>query len=301
MNLTHLRYLKAAIEAGSLTHAARLLGVRQPTLSEAIQTLERELHTTLLHRDPRGIRPTQAGQALHARAREIFASLEIATQEIHELQGGEVGRFVVGCHESLGAYFLPRFLATFLPQNERLEISLWNRNSEEVRLGVLEREVHFGLAVNPKPHPELVLVDLFGDAVQVCASADRLRDASQDDLARLLHEGPIIYAGRVEQCQQILAALTEQGFRMERRLSCGDLELVKSLTLGGVGVGVLPRRVALYEQEGRLRRLPNTPSIPDRIALLYRADLHRTRAAMRLKDALTAFGRSLDHGSEPTP
>ena len=45
-----------------------------------------------------------------------------------------------------------------------------------------------------------------------------------------------------------------------RRLSCGDLELVKSLALEGVGAALLPRRVAAYGQEGRLVRLH--PELP---------------------------------------
>jgi DNA-binding transcriptional LysR family regulator len=82
-------------------------------------------------------------------------------------------------------------------------------------------------------------------------------------------------------------------------LSCGDLELVKSLALAGIGVALLPRRVAAYAQEGRLVRLhPELPVIPDVISLVYRADMHRTRAAMRLKDALVAYGKRLDEDEQ---
>src|SRR5262249_7435009 len=86
-------------------------------------------------------------------------------------------------------------------------------------------------------------------------------------------------------------------------LSCGDLELVKSMALEGVGVALLPRRVAAYGQKGKLVRLhPELPFIPDIISLVYHSDLHRTRAALRLKDALVAHGRALeaaDRTSDP--
>ncbi len=60
-------------------------------------------------------------------------------------------------------------------------------------------------------------------------------------------------------------------------------------------MGLLPRRVAAYGQPGRLKRLhPSLPFIPDTIQLLYRNDLHRTQAAMTLKKALSAYGKSLD-------
>ena len=78
-------------------------------------------------------------------------------------------------------------------------------------------------------------------------------------------------------------------------MPCGDLELVKSFTLAGLGVGVLPRRVARYCQEGRLRRLhPALPFIADEIDLLFRGDAHRTRAFVVTKDAIVAHGRALD-------
>jgi DNA-binding transcriptional LysR family regulator len=69
---------------------------------------------------------------------------------------------------------------------------------------------------------------------------------------------------------------------------------VKSFALAGLGVALLPRRVAAYGQTGKLRRLhASLPFFPDTIYLAFRADMHRTRAATRLKDALVAHGRRL--------
>jgi hypothetical protein len=80
-----------------------------------------------------------------------------------------------------------------------------------------------------------------------------------------------------------------------RLLSCGDLELVKSLALAGIGVALLPRRVAAYGQGHRLQRLhPELPNFPDTICLVFRADLPRTVAALRLKEALIEHGQKLD-------
>jgi DNA-binding transcriptional LysR family regulator len=105
----------------------------------------------------------------------------------------------------------------------------------------------------------------------------------------------MIYADRVGQCHEILEKLSQMGLTPERRLVVGDLEIVKSLALAGIGVALLPRRVAAYGHEGRLVRLHHSlPFIPDTISLIYRADSHRTRAAMLVKDALVQYGRALD-------
>ena len=295
MELNHLRYFVTIVQCGSLTAAARVLRVSQPALSVAVQNLEERLGTTLLNRARSGVSPTRTGEELCRHANEVFAQLERAEQDIRGIERDDVGRFTIGCHESLGAYFLPGFMQRFLDEAPHIQLSLKNATSALVHQAVVTREVHFGLVVNPSSHPDLVPVDLFGDAMDlfVCAGGDET--ASLEAARARIAESPLIYADRVTQCRQLLQQLLEAGIKPARELTCGDLELVKSLALANLGVAMLPRRVAAYGQPGRLRRLhPLLPSFPDRIFLLYRADLHRTRAAMRLKDALVRYGHELD-------
>ncbi len=293
-----LRYFQGIAQHGSFTAAARVLKVSQPTLTVAVKHLEEELRTTLFHRSREGVKLTRTGQELLDHAAQIFALLDRAEERIVGLESDEVGRFVIGCHESLGAYFLPAFLRGFLGAAPGIEVTLWNGTSAAVTEAVAARQVDFGLVVNPRPHADLVLVPLFHDAVDVVVAASTLpggRALSREEAYTRLREGPLVFAGRVGQATELLGRLAAESLLPTRRLSCGDLELVKSLALEGVGVALLPRRVAAYGQRGRLVRLhPELPSIPDIISLVYHADLHRTRAALRLKDALVEHGRAMD-------
>jgi DNA-binding transcriptional LysR family regulator len=116
----------------------------------------------------------------------------------------------------------------------------------------------------------------------------------------MLQHGPLIFASRISQCQDLIDRLGVLHMLPLRRLSCGDLELVKSLGLAGVGVCMLPRRVAAYGHEGKLVRLHAAlPFFPDIICLVYRADRHHTRGGAFLKDALVAYGRKLWSTSTP--
>jgi len=314
LELHHLRYFQAIATSGSITAAAKLLHVSQPTLTVAVRNLEERLGTTLLLRERSGVRLTATGEELLRHAAEIFALVERAEQQVRGLEVEDAGRFIVGCHESLGAYFLPRFLAAFIRDFPRIELLLHNDSSAGIQRGVLENTVHFGIVVNPHPHPDLVMVELFEDAMDlfVCADAAvrpsmipesrrpamRVEKQGDVDLERAkarLHAGPLVFAGRIPQCRDLVDRLAADGLLPTRLLSCGDLELVKSLALEGIGVALLPRRVAAYGQEGRLARLhPALPFFPDTISLVYRADVHRTRAAMRVKDALIAYGKNID-------
>lgn len=323
MDLRDLRYFAAIAQSGSMTSAAKALHVSQPTLTVAMQNLEEELKSQLLVRERSGVRLTVTGEELLKYANDVFELLERASQRIKGLESEDEGSFVIGCHESLGAYFLPDFMARFLREHPRIELLISNETSAMVRDSVVERRTQFGLVVNPHPHPDLVIVELFHDAMDVLVAEDApppsrpltsLTGATpepEDEGARAswvdmsdpafiaakhrLLAGPLIYAGRVTQCQELCDLLAAQGLLSTRKLVCGDLELVKSLVLAGIGPALLPRRVAAYGHEGRLVRLhARLPFIPDTICLLYRADMHRTKAALRVKDELVAYGKRLD-------
>lgn len=294
MELTPLRQFLAVAEHGSMSAAARDLEVRQPTLSAAIKNLEEELGTTLFHRDSRGVRLTASGRALRGAAQEVFEVLERARAEIGGLETAEVGRFVIGCHQSLGAYFLPRFLQQFLRRAPKVEVTVHNASSSEIRDAVLDRTVDFGLVDNPEPHPDLVMLELYRDGIELYVSAaePEVRDRMQALLR--VRRGPLIAARRVPQVKDLLARLKADNALPDRVLDVGDFALVRSLATSGLGVAMLPRRVARDGPPGQLRRLHRElPGYPDTIHMLYRADLHRTRAALDLKDALVRYGRSL--------
>jgi DNA-binding transcriptional LysR family regulator len=298
--LERLRYFQAVARCGSLSAAARVLHVSQPGLTAVIKQLEESFGTKLLVRLRTGVSLTSTGQELLRFANESITRLDEIEQKIKGLECEEVGSFVIGCHESLGAYFLPEWMARFLENNPKIQLSLSNAPSRAVLEATVDRTVNFGLVVNPEPHPDLVQVKLFRDAVDLFVLAEGAPPPGDLEAAKQrLRRGPMVFAGRILQSQQIVEQLAAMDALPPRLLRCGDLELVKSFALAGLGVAVLPRRVARYCQGARLRRLhPALPFIADEIHLLFRGDAHRTRAFVTTKDAIVAHGRELDRDYE---
>jgi len=169
----------------------------------------------------------------------------------------------------------------------------------------VNRDVHFGLIANPVPHPDLVLVKLFYDATDIFV-AEQPQSGGQatqpldwEEACARLRAGPLVYVSYTTRAAELLARLEDARLLPVRQLACGDLALAKSLAKAGVGVAILPRRIATDDREGTLRRLhPALPYLPDAIYLVYRADLHRTRAAICLKDALVEQGHRLGSDAE---
>ena len=96
MQFQQLRYFVAVAETRHFTRAAERVHVAQPSLSQQIRALERELGAELFHRARGNITLTDAGEALLPLARRILADADTARHEVQELVQLRRGRVRLG-------------------------------------------------------------------------------------------------------------------------------------------------------------------------------------------------------------
>lgn len=291
LDVAALAALLAVIDSGSFTEAARSLRISQPAVSLAIKRLEERIGTSLLVRTRKRIAPSRPGELLAAGARLAFESLGNAMSQIANEHVEPSGRVILGAHESLAAYSLPSFMARCLRAYPKIELKLWNGRSQEVERELLAGRVDLALIVNPRTQPDLVIVPVFDDAVELfhCVTSRKKSDA-----VATLEELPLIYVPELMQSQDILAQLPKRRIRPRGLLPCSSLELVKSLVIDEVGVGILPRRVAAYNNHKKLYSLsPPLPLYRDRISLVRRYDVPQTAAIRVVISELTAHCKAI--------
>lgn len=110
MTLVHLRAFCSVVEKGSFRSAARQLGVAQSTLTQSIQSLEKELGVVLLARSNQGINLTPAGESFLTRARSITMDCDRALQDIQQWKGEPEGQIALGVTaEPLAELLMPVF------------------------------------------------------------------------------------------------------------------------------------------------------------------------------------------------
>jgi DNA-binding transcriptional LysR family regulator len=113
MELRHLRYFAAVVDAGGVSKAALRLRMTQPALGRQVRDLERELGVCLFDRIGRRVQLTAEGEELLRRARALLTDAESLVERGHALMSGTTGLLRVGATpqtlESLLVPFMPRF------------------------------------------------------------------------------------------------------------------------------------------------------------------------------------------------
>lgn len=101
LSFRQLNYFLALADHGSISAAANALNMAQPSLSENIAKLEKQLDAQLAIRGARGVQLTEAGMALALRGREILKNFEEMVEEIRQISGEPRGPVSIGLPPSL--------------------------------------------------------------------------------------------------------------------------------------------------------------------------------------------------------
>lgn len=96
MNILSLRYFLQIAQQGSITRAASELHITQPALTRHVAHLEHQLRVKLLMRHGRGVRLTEAGRLLTARAQTILSDIDMLSEELLARQSEPQGELSVG-------------------------------------------------------------------------------------------------------------------------------------------------------------------------------------------------------------
>ena len=145
MTLRQLESFLALAREGSFTLAAERLHLSQPTLTEHIQELEREIGKTLFARRYRQVVLTEAGRVLEPYLSRVMTTLESATQAVAELDGLQHGSVLLGASTTPGIYVLPRIIGRFRATYPGITLSLQIANTRTIEERI--RAAHLDVGV----------------------------------------------------------------------------------------------------------------------------------------------------------
>ena len=124
MELRHLRYFTAVVEAKGYRNASRRLHVAQPALSQTVTDLEEELDLKLFERVGSQVHLTPAGEAFYQESKRTLAQAELAIMAAKRAEKGQTGTLRIGFIPFATQHFLPDLIRSFKQQNPCIELSI---------------------------------------------------------------------------------------------------------------------------------------------------------------------------------
>ena len=261
MELQQLRYFAAVTRTGNFTRAAELCGVSQPTLSQQIGKLERELGQPLFERLPGGAALTDAGRAFAARIGPALEMLDAARQSVRA--DAAAGRLTVAAIPTVAPFLLPAAIAKLTAVKPGARLELQELTTAETVAQLLAGTVDVGVMALPVPSPNLTLRELVTEELLLAVPADhplaghgetRL-SAVQDERFLLLHEAHCL-SGQAEQfcARQLLEPV------VTARLA--QLGTALAMVRLGEGVTLVPAMATADRSPGiaYLRFMPDPPT-----------------------------------------
>jgi DNA-binding transcriptional LysR family regulator len=157
MTLRQLEILRAVIRYQTTMAAARMLGMSQPAVSNAVKQAESQLGVPLFERINNRLFPTEAGRLVYAESEALFTMHAALEGRLQGLRQDSASRLRILSTPPLGHGAIPRALQRMLRRQPRLQVSFDVRHLDEVIAGVEsgEAELGFGLSLGDQPNLHL--------------------------------------------------------------------------------------------------------------------------------------------------
>lgn len=273
MDLRQVGYVLAVVDEGGFTRGARAAHVAQPSLSQAVRALERELGVELFHRVGRNVRLTAAGMAFVDAARVVTRDVATLRAAVEAVQGVIAGTLDIVALPTLAvdplAAIIGRYRRAFpgvtvtiaQPEDTGTATELVERGNCEVAL--TELPVPPALVAHPLEVQELVVVLPPGDALA--------RGKGPLALERLSGVALVATPLGTSTRAIIELAFASAEIRPDVRVEINQREAILPLVLNGAGAAFLPRRLTneAERQGAGVRRL--RPALTRPIGLAHRA------------------------------
>lgn len=278
MELRQLTALVTVADVGSVTRAARLLGVVQPAVTRQVRALEEEIGVALFDRTRHGMVPTAAGEVLIDRARRALNELDRARAELRADPARVAGIVTVGVLESVADAIVEPLVSAVAEHHPGIELRILTAYSGHLREWLDSGDLDLSLLYDLADSPSLAVTPLLRERLSAVGPPDAGLTATTPVPWATLLERPLV----LPMPGHGLRALVDQsrppaGTKFQISVETNSMQVQKHLVMGGHGWTILPAiGVAREVAAGLLSAAPLTEPDVSRSIVLTLQRVRRT-------------------------
>lgn len=247
MELSQLEVLVAVAQEKGFSRAAERLGRTQPAVSQAVRRLEAELGKRVFDRSSKDGTLTDAGRVLYGYALQMLnlrRDAGVAIQELGELRRGKV---VIAANEYTVFHLLP-LVAEYRALHPNVKVEVKRSLASEIPSELLRRDAELGLLTYRPSQPGLSSVAVARDDLALLvAPGHPLAGRTEVSVRELGGESFLAHNVRSPYRERVLQSFTRCRTPLNIVIELPSLDAIKRLVEQGLGVALMPRRVAQAE------------------------------------------------------
>jgi molybdate transport repressor ModE-like protein len=239
-----LRLLVEVGRRGSISAAAEVCRVGQPSATKHLQTLEAAVGSKLVERHGRASRLTEAGAVVAGHAQRVLDTLESLEEDLRALNGAESGTLALAASTTPGSYVLPSILQCFADRHPGVDVDVVIGSSAWVAKRVADRDVSLGMAGEVELPEGLIAEPFLEDEVVGIAAPGRLKPRRGGVAVGELAGQTLLVRERGSSTRTVSERyLARTGYRPAKRWELDSNEAIKRSVAAGLGIGFLSSRV----------------------------------------------------------
>ncbi|MDB5041650.1 MAG: transcriptional regulator, LysR family [Candidatus Eremiobacteraeota bacterium] len=275
MELRHLRYFVAVADHLNFGRAAEALHTAQPSLSQQILQLERELGVRLFERTKRHVALSEEGRLLLPEARALVERAAALSETVRGAAASPRGPLQIGSITASTISVLPRVLPSFRERFPLVRFSVETLAIDEQLRALIERRIDVGILRLPVADERLATAAIAKESLYLALSRDHLL-ASRASIPLRAIDGSTLITMRLERAggfyDETFAQLRRDGVRIASTIETPDVVTCISLIACGLGIGIVSSIIRALEIEGVVYRPLEPSATIETLAIAWRRE-----------------------------
>ena len=276
MNFRQLECFREIMTTGTVTGAAKALGISQPSASSLIANLERELGFALFRRTRGRLAPTPEAHYLSSDVERTLDSVELTAQRARQIRDQTFGNLVIAAYPDIAIDFLPRVVSRFRAGRPELRVTVLARRSEMMR-GLLTTQLYdLAIVETSIDHPSVQMEEFSFRCV--CAVPRDHALAGRSSVGPDELDGMPFISLLPEHAvhSQTGQAFLSRNARWNVVIETQTMESVCAYIRHGAGVGLIDPLTARRHRDGGIDFVEFEPGVTFTVALLFPRDRQRS-------------------------
>jgi DNA-binding transcriptional LysR family regulator len=297
MRLRQIEVFHAIYTSGSMTNAAKLLNVSQPSVSKVLAHAEQQLGYPLFDRVKGKLVATPEADRLFGLVSNVFEHVEQLRHVAENLRSSDVGKVRIAATPAFGVDLLPAAVSSYLKEHSDTMFEIETLHHDEIAGALLNSRIDIGLAFDSTPIPGLASETLAHDEFVVIAP--QAIDLGGDDRVSIdaLAGLPFIgLSGRGPLGQLLTSHLAKSAVDLNMIVFTETYQIAKALVANGSGVSIVDAITARSTECDKVRRWLLDPPLRYSIDVLHSDSTPPSILCRRfVKHLKTVIGQYLHH------